>query len=97
MIHLIVSFLPLAVCLFWSVAIALNLWERGNRAAHRQLLLWAATATLLYAGHFAFFNRITSVIPVSDTIYVICNLLVYPVYLHYITVLTRGTVSSRQW
>ena len=96
MIHLIVSFLPLAVCAFWSVAIALNLWEQGNRAAHRQLLLWAVTATLLYTGHFVFFNRMTSVIPVSDTIYVVCNLLVYPFYLHYITVLTRGTVSSRQ-
>lgn len=97
MIHLIVSFLPMAVCAFWSVAIAMNLWEQGNRAAHRQLLLWAVTATLLYAGHFVFFNRITSEIPASDTIYVVCNLLVYPLYLYYITMLTKGTVSRRQW
>lgn len=97
MIHLIVSFLPMAVCAFWSVAIAMNLWEKGNRAAHRQLLLWAVTATLLYAGHFAFFNRMTSEIPTSDTIYVTCNLLVYPLYLYYITILTKGTVSRRQW
>lgn len=96
MIHLIVSFLPLAVCAFWSVAIAMNLWEQGDRAAHCQLLLWAITATLLYAGHFVFFNRITSEIPASDTIYVVCNLLVYPLYLYYITMLTQGTVSSRQ-
>ena len=97
MIHQIVSFLPMAVCAFWSVAIAMNLWEQGNRAAHRQLLLWAVTATLLYAGHFVFFNRITSEIPASDTIYVVCNLLVYPLYLYYITMLTKGTVSRRQW
>lgn len=96
MIHLIVSFLPLAVCAFWSVAIALNLWEQGNRAARSQLLCWAITATLLYAGHFVFFNRMTSDITVSDTIYVVCNLLVYPLYLYYITMLTRGTVSSLQ-
>lgn len=96
MIHLIVSFLPLAVCAFWSVAIALNLWEQGNHAARRQLLWWAITATLIYAGHFVFFNRMTSEIPVSDTIYVVCNLLVYPLYLYYITMLTQGTVSSRQ-
>lgn len=96
MIHLIVSFLPLAVCAFWSVAIAMNLWEEGNRAARRQLLLWGVTATLLYTGHFVFFNRITREIPVSDTIYVICNLLVYPLYLYYITMLTKGTVSSHQ-
>ena len=96
MIHLIVSFLPLAVCAFWSVAIALNLWEQGNRAARRQLLLWAVTATLLYGGHFIFFNRITSQLPASDTVYVVCNLLVYPLYLYYITMLTKGTVSSRQ-
>jgi uncharacterized membrane protein YozB (DUF420 family) len=91
MIHQIVSFLPMAVCAFWSVAIAMNLWEQGNRAAHRQLLLWAVTATLLYAGHFVFFNRITSEIPASDTIYVVCNLLVYPLYLYYITMLTKET------
>ena len=98
MIHLIVSFLPLAVCAFWSVAIALNLWEQGNRAARRQLLWWAITATLLYTGHFVFFNRMTSDIPASDTIYVVCNLLVYPLYLYYITVLTQGTVSrSQRW
>ena len=87
----------MAVCAFWSVAIAMNLWEQGNRAAHRQLLLWAVTATLLYAGHFVFFNRITSEISASDTIYVVCNLLVYPLYLYYITMLTKGTVSRRQW
>ena len=96
MIHLIVSFLPLAVCAFWSVAIALNLWEQGNRAARRQLLLWAVTATLLYAGHFVFFNRITSQLPASDTVYVVVNLLVYPLYLYYLTVLTNGMVSNRQ-
>ena len=94
--HLIVSFLPLVVCAFWSVAIALNLWEQGNRAAHREQLLWAITATLLYGGHFVFFNRMTSLIPVSDTVYVTCNLLVYPLYLYYLTALTEGTVTNRQ-
>ena len=95
MIHLIASFLPLAVCTFWSVAIAITLRERGNRVAHRQLLLWSITATLLYAGHFLFFNRVINVIPVSDTIYVVSNLLVYPLYLHYIRVLTEGKASRR--
>lgn len=96
MIHLIVSFLPLAVCAFWSVAIAINLWERGKRAAHRELLLWTITATLLYGGHFVFFNQLTKQIPVSDTVYVVVNLLVYPLYLYYLTVLTNGTASNRQ-
>ena len=96
MTHLIVSFLPLAVCAFWSVAIAIYLWEQGNRAARHQLLLWSVTATLLYGGHFIFFNRMASLIPVSDTIYVVCNLLVYPLYLYYLTMLTLGTVYSRQ-
>ena len=27
----------------------------------------------------------------------VCNLLVYPLYLYYITMLTKGTVSRRQW
>lgn len=96
MINKIASFLPMAVCAFWSIALALNIWERGNRAAQRQLLMWAISATLLYAGHFIFFNRLTGAIPVSDTIYVVCNLLVYPLYLYYITVLTKGKANSRQ-
>lgn len=96
MIYQIVSFMPIAVCAFWSIALGINIWERGNRAAHSQLLVWAVTATLLYIGHFVFFNRLTGAIPVSDTIYVVCNLLVYPLYLYYITVLTKGKASSRQ-
>ena len=54
------------------------------------------TATLLYIGHFVFFNRLTGAILVSDTIYAVCNLLVYPLYLYYITVLTKGKANSRQ-
>ena len=96
MVYLIASFLPLAVCAFWSVAITMNLWERGNVAAHRELLQWSVAAMLLYAGHFVFFNRLTSLIPLSDSIYVVCNLLVYPLYLNYITMLTQGTVGSGQ-
>ena len=96
MIRVILSFLPMAVCTFWTVAIALNLREKGNHAAHRELMAWGVIATLLYSGHFVFFNRMESVIPFSDTIYVICNLLVYPLYLYYITVLTKGAVGSRQ-
>lgn len=96
MINKLVSFLPMAVCAFWAIALAMNIWERGNRAAHRQLLWWAITATLLYAGHFVFFNRLLCAIPVSDTVYVVCNLLVYPLYLYYITVLTEGKASRRQ-
>lgn len=96
MIYQIVSFIPIVVCAFWSIALAINIWERGNRAAHGQLLLWVITATLLYIGHFIFFNRLTGAIPVSDTIYAVCNLLVYPLYLYYITVLTKGKANRRQ-
>ena len=88
--------MPIAVCAFWAIALAISIWERGNRAAHGQLLMWAITATLLYIGHFVFFNRLTGAILVSDTIYVVCNLLVYPLYLYYITVLTKGKANSRQ-
>lgn len=96
MFYQIVSFMPIVVCAFWAIALAINIWERGNRAAHGQLLMWAITATLLYIGHFVFFNRLTGAILVSDTIYAVCNLLVYPLYLYYITVLTKGKANSRQ-
>ena len=84
---------PMLVCAFWMAMLALDVKEHGDRAAHRALLLWAAAATLLYMGHCVFFNRDTLLLPLFDTLYVVCNLAVFPLYLRYLVRLTEGRVS----
>ena len=85
--EMIITSMPMFVCLFWSVMLALNLWER-YRPYNVRLLVFMLTAMLLYWGHCVFFNRLDSLLPVSDVIYVSCNLAVYPLYLIYIASLT---------
>ena len=52
------------------------------------LLLWAVTATVLYACHFVYFRHITQLLPLTDSAYVLCNMTVYPEFLVYLYVLT---------
>ena len=87
--------LPMTVSLFWTAAIALDLWRDGNRAAHRELLWWTVATALPYACHTVFFAHALAWLPVTDTLYVAMNLAVYPVFLYYIVTLTRGEVSKK--
>lgn len=89
----IITVLPMLVCALWAVLLALDLYRRGNRGAHASLLLWAVASTLLYLGHCAFFNRSMEVLPLFDTLYVTTNLMVFPLYLRYLSVLTEGRAS----
>lgn len=86
LLHLITSF-PIMTCAFFSVLIALGICD-VNLREQKSLLLYMLTATILYVGHFIFFNRVLSLIPISDTLYVTANLAVYPLYLIYIIRLT---------
>ncbi|MBR6120880.1 MAG: helix-turn-helix domain-containing protein [Prevotella sp.] len=80
--------MPMFVCLFWSILLALDMNTRRHRRARWHLLGFMLTATLLYWGHFAFFNHATEILPLADTIYVTCNLAVYPLFFLYISALT---------
>jgi AraC-like DNA-binding protein len=93
MIQALITVTPMLVCMFWTVMLLLEIYEHGNRAAHGELLLWAFTATLLYVGHCVFFNNEYRVLPFVDSMYVTCNMAVFPLYLRYITKLTQGRVS----
>lgn len=90
MLGIVMTTTAMCLCAFWSVVLALDLLKYGNRAAHRELLVWCVTSTVLYVGHFVFFNRYTSYLPFFDSVYSICNLAVYPLYLYYLLVLTKG-------
>ena len=82
------SALPMIVCGVLSVLIALSLFNRRNRARVR-LLLFMLTATVLYLAHFVYFNRLTAVVPLTDTFYSFCNPAVFPLYYLYIEELTE--------
>ncbi len=86
MMYLLLTSLPLMTCTFFTVYIALELRNKELRELPA-LLNYMIAATVLYAGHFAFFNH-ASFISVTDTLYLTANLAVYPLYLIYILRLT---------
>ena len=58
MLGIVMTTTAMCLCAFWSVVLALDLLKYGNRAAHRELLVWCVTSTVLYAGHFFFLTDI---------------------------------------
>ena len=79
--------LPLITCALFSMLILLEWYNRQLREQHT-LFAFMLTATLLYVGHYIYFNRATDLLPLSDILYVSANLTVYPLYLIYIIRLT---------
>ena len=75
-------------CAFFTIYIALELRNKELRELPA-LFCYMLTATVLYTGHFVFFNHAYRLIPVTDTLYLTANLAVYPLYLIYIIRLTR--------
>ena len=76
------------VCGVLSVLIALSLYNHWDRVKMR-LLMFMATATVLYLAHYIYFNRQMAVIPLTDTFYSFCNPAVFPLYYLYIEELTE--------
>lgn len=93
MLRSLIIMLPMAVSFFWFVMLTLDLWEHGNRGAHRSLWLWTLVTTLLYLGHTFFFFRYKSFLPFTDSLYTVFHLAVYPLYLRYLCLLTEGRFS----
>ena len=94
MLYNLITSLPLMTCALFSVLIALE-WNNTQLREQRTLLVFMVTATILYAGHYMFFNHAVHLAPLMDTIYVTANLTVYPLYLIYIIRLT--TIWKRAW
>lgn len=89
----LITIAPTFVCLFWAGVFGV---EYIRSTPERKAIFWFMTvATLLYAGHYCYFNRLERILPVSDTIYSFANLAVYPLYLLYIHRVT--TVKRIQW
>jgi AraC-like DNA-binding protein len=87
--------MPMMVCAIFAMELMLK-WLQSHDSAQGWLALWALVTTLLYSGHFVFFHHAHDLLPLSDTVYVACNLMVYPLYLIYISELTdERPISSR--
>ncbi len=84
----ILSAFPMLVCLFWTFTLALGIGQGGP--ARRMLTVWMGTATVLYLCHWVYFNRAYAALSVTDTIYALCTLSVYPLYFLYIKLLTEN-------
>ena len=94
MLHYILTSLPMFVCVFMTIQLGIEYIQHRNNT-HLWLILWSVVAMVLYACHFAYFNRIEHFFPVWDTVYSVCNLLVFPLYLIYISEITDNKPLSR--
>lgn len=80
--------MPMFVCLFWSTLLALQVTTERKTRARVHLLIFMLASTVLYFGHSVFFNHNTKILPLTDTLYITANLMVYPLYYLYICALT---------
>ena len=83
-------------CALFTVLIALE-WNNCRLREQRTLFVFMLTTTVLYAGHYVFFNHVVHVVPFMDVVYVAANLAVYPLYLIYIIRLTARWKSWYYW
>ena len=95
MLYELFTSLPLMVCVVMVIQLTLTYRKRMDKAI-RWLLRWAIATLLLYSCHFIFFNHHIDLLPFSDTIYVVQNLTVYPLFLLYISEITDRIPLSQQ-
>ena len=94
MVEILLSALPMLVCAFWSVLLLLDVLE-SRKPQKFMLFVFMVAATALYGGHFVFFNHLMSVMPLTDTVYCLCNLAVYPLFYLYVDMLTENPAGRR--
>ena len=92
----IVIYLPMYVSVILAAILMAELLDRYQRVK-LLLLVFLLVCTFLYAGHAVFFSYYIDLIPVSDTIYVFCNLAVYPLYFIYVCNLTEKSFSNNRY
>ena len=93
MIKYLITSLPMLVCLFWSAVLWMD-WREQRSVAKLRLMTFSITASLLYMGHYVYFNHEYELIPITDTIYCMANLMVFPLYQLYINEVTQSRWNS---
>lgn len=95
MLITIITSAPIYVCSILSLLLSLSLSIKWDRARYR-LLLFMITATMFYIGHFAFYNRTVSVVPVTDTLYCFSYPAIFPLILIYIEALVLKEPDNKR-
>ncbi len=96
MFSVLISSMPFFVCGTLAILLLLSVMSKWNKP-HFLLFLFASAAMLLYMGHFAFYNHLIDIIPITDTLYSFANPAVYPLIFIYIEELTvRNPSRVRQ-
>lgn len=83
------------VCTFWSILLLID-WREQRTRAKARMLAFMVVATTLYACHFVFFNHLYGWMPVTDAIYCMTNLSVFPLYYLYIKEVTEEQ-NQKHW
>ena len=96
MIFTLITSLPMIVCLFWTAILWMD-WRREQSVFKLRLMVFSSVVCLLYVGHYVYFNKVYEVLPVSDVIYSMSNLLVYPLFFLYVKQLTDAEWNKRKW
>ena len=93
----LITSMPFYVCAFWSVVLMMDV-ARTRQIAKLRLLVYMLAATVLYLGHYVFFNGLREIQPLTDTLYCLTNLLVFPLYYLYLRELTvPDNTEYREW
>ena len=85
--YILLSCIPMFVCAFWAIMFLVN--YRHLPKSKKILCGFMLVATSLYFGHFIVFNHLYDWVPVTDTIYSLATLSVYPIFWIYIKSITE--------
>lgn len=94
LIQLILSVMPMFVCLFWVV---LLLCDNNRNLPKNYLAFFLSLSAINYFVHAAFFNRQYDLFAFTDNIWVFTSLSSYPLYYYYIRLLTREIRIDWRW
>ena len=83
----------MGVCLFWTIVLCMD-WCRQGSVAKMRMMAFGLAATLLYVCHFVYFNHECGLLHITDTIYCVTNLAVYPLFYLYLKETTDAKWSK---
>ena len=94
-IYTILTALPATACSCMAAGLIWD-WQRHKSNASFWLALWAVVTAMLYCCHYIFFNRSEHLLPAADSIYTVCNLLVFPLFYMFLHELADGNASPQR-
>lgn len=85
---------PFFTCVVCTALLTMTQHRRPSPAL-RWLTVFFAVTGILYLGHDIYFRQEKNLLPMSDTLYATCNLLVYPLFYIYLCELTEAGPRPR--